>query len=115
MPPGKLASQAAHASRLSLLRYLRSLGTNSMMAMMDEFISSNLCGSAIVLRAKNLSQMLKAKEEAEAKGLPCALFSDSGHILLPHFTGEPIITALSIGPALREDIHPITKKFRCTK
>ncbi len=84
-----------------------------MVAAIDEFIHLNTCGSAIALRAKNLSQLEKARDEAIAAGLPWALFSDSGHILPPHFTGDPVITALSIGPAPRSAIHPITKKFRC--
>jgi peptidyl-tRNA hydrolase len=114
MPPGKLASQAVHASRLSLLKYIKSLPKHLADLAIDEFITLNSCGSAIVLRAKNLDQMLKARDEAEAAGLPWALFSDSGHILLPHFTGDPVISALAIGPAPRPTIHPITKRFRCT-
>jgi PTH2 family peptidyl-tRNA hydrolase len=114
MPPGKLASQAIHASRLSLLKYLSSMPAHHRDAAISDFIALNTCGSAICLRAKNLDQILKARDQAEAAGLPWALFSDSGHILPPHFTGEPIITCLAIGPAARSAIHPITKKFRCS-
>jgi peptidyl-tRNA hydrolase len=108
-----LASQAIHASRISFLKFLRTLPEDKMTGAIDEFISLNSCGSAIALRAKNLSQLEKARDAAIEAGLPWALFSDSGHILPPHFTGDPIITALSIGPAPRAAIHPITKKFRC--
>ena len=113
MPPGKLASQLIHAARLSLLRYLRTLPPCEMAARMDEFIALNTCGSAIALRAKNLAQLLAARDAAVALGLPCTLFNDSGHILLPHFDGNGTISALAIGPAPRADIHPITRKFRC--
>lgn len=114
MPPGKLASQAIHASRLSLLKYLRSLPPDRLAAAMDLFICLNSSGSAIALRAKYQSQLERARDEAIEIGLPWALFSDSGHILPPHFTGAPIITGLAIGPAPRSAIRPITKRFRCT-
>lgn len=113
MPPGKMASQAVHASRLSFLKYLRTLPDHLTIKAIDEFINLNSCGSAIALRAKNLAQLEAARDLAIAAGLPWALFSDSGHILPPHFTGAPVITALAIGPAPRHAIHPITKKFRC--
>lgn len=113
MPAGKLASQAIHASRLSLLKYLNSMPRDQRDEAIRLFIDLNTCGSAIALRAKNLDQLIKARDAAIDAGLPWALFSDSGHILPPHFTGEPIITALAIGPSQRHKIHPITKKFRC--
>lgn len=108
MPLGKACSQATHAGRISLLKYIQANPHR-----LAEFIERNSCGSVVALRAKNLEAMKRAALEAEAAGLPWALFSDSGHILPPDFTGEPIITALAIGPAGRAAIHPITRKFRC--
>src|SRR3546814_18820593 len=70
-------------------------------------------GSRIVLRAKNLSQVLRAHEAAHDAGLPCSLFEDAEHILPPDFTGEPVITGIGIGPATRPEMRAITKKFRC--
>jgi len=107
MPPGKMASQAIHCARLSLLKYLRDTPRE------DEFLALGTCGSAVTLRGKNLAALERARDEAEAAGLPCHLFSDSGHILLPHFTGAPLTTALAIGPAPREAMRSITRRFRC--
>ncbi len=107
MPPGKMASQAIHCARLSLLRYLRDVPRA------DEFLALGTCGSAVTLRGKNLAALEKARDEAEQSGLPHHLFSDSGHILPPHFTGEPVTTALAIGPAPREAMRAITRRFRC--
>ena len=107
MPPGKMAAQAVHAARLSLMLYLR----KSPRA--EEFLTLGSCGSVVMLRTKNLAAMERAKSEAEEMGLPTALFFDQGHILPPHFTGEPIPTALAIGPAGRDVMRPITKRFRC--
>jgi peptidyl-tRNA hydrolase len=108
MTAGKLAAQATHASRLSLLKYLKQNPTYA-----DDFINNNHCGSTVVLSGKNLFSLLKAREQAIKLDLPCALFTDSGHIFPPHFNGDPIVTALAIGPALKAEIYPITRKFRC--
>lgn len=110
MPPGKLASQAAHAARLSLLHFIRDNPHR-----LDEFISRNVAGSIVVLKAKNLQQLLKTYEAAVAEGLPTALFTDSGHVLLPHFDGSPVTTALAIGPAARETMRSMTKKYQVVK
>ena len=72
-------------------------------------------GTNVVLKSNNLIQLERAFYQAKAAGLSCALIEDSGHIMPPHFDGSPIITALGIGPARREDIQHITKKFNCVK
>lgn len=108
MPPGKMASQAVHAGRLSLLHYLRNNPHRA-----DEFIQLNSCGSVVALRTKNLSEIERAAREAAEAGLPWALFSDSGHILPPDFLGDPVVTALAIGPSERHLLRPITRRFRC--
>lgn len=103
-----MASQAIHASRLSLLRYLKDNPHRA-----DEFIAMNTCGSAVTLLARHTADLERAQREAQVAGLPNALFSDSGHIMPPHFLGEPITTALAIGPATREAMRAITKRFQC--
>lgn len=72
-------------------------------------------GTNVVLKSKNLFQMERAFHDAKAAGLQCVLITDEGHIMPPYFDGSRIITALGIGPALRHDAHPITKKFNCLK
>ena len=108
MPPGKMASQAIHASRLSMLHYLRDNPHRA-----DEFLSLNTCGSAVILLARHQADLERAYREAREAGLPCALFTDSGHVMPPHFTGEPIMTCLSIGPAARGELRPVTKRYQC--
>lgn len=108
MPPGKMASQAIHASRLSMLRYLQANPARA-----EEFLRLNTCGSAVTLLARNLGDLERAQAQARDAGLPHALFIDSGHIMPPHFDGGPVTTALAIGPAPRELMRAITKRFRC--
>lgn len=110
MSAGKLASQASHASRLSLLHFIKQNPHR-----LDEFISNNVAGSIVVLKAKNKDILCNMFEQAQEEGFPTSLFTDSGHILLPHFDGSPTITALSIGPALKSDMRHLTKKFQMVK
>jgi len=107
MPAGKLAAQAGHAYTNTLLTALLA---NPRLAL--DYESPGVIGTKICLRAKNLEQLLQAKEQAEAAGYPCQLITDSGHILLPHFTGDPIVTALGIGPITKEQARPILNKFK---
>jgi len=91
MAPGKTASQAVHAARLSLLRYIKDHPDRA-----DEFISKNSCGSVVVLVAKNLMQLEEAHARAVAEGLPAALFVPSGPTPLSrHRPVEPPMANLS--------------------
>ena len=67
-------------------------------------------GTKICLAAKTLDQLLRAKEEAEAAGIPAYLVTDSG--CANFFNGEPTITALGLGPACKDSIKQITKRFK---
>src|SRR5690606_13777392 len=70
-------------------------------------------GSKATLKAKNEAALRRAKEECERAGLPHALITDQHHILLPHFDGSPIVTALGIGPISRKEARSIVKRFNC--
>ncbi len=106
MPPGKLGSQIGHVCSQSLIQYLH-INPH----MLPKFARLSTSGSRIVLSGK-LNKILNARDEAVKLGLPHFLFSDSGHILPPDFTGAPIITGLGIGPATKEEMRSITKKFQ---
>lgn len=103
-----MASQLVHACRLSLLKYIVAHPER-----LEEFISLNSCGSVVTVRGRNLADLERAMGEAERAGIPCAIFSDSGHVMPPHFDGSSVTTALAIGPATRAQMRPITKRFRC--
>lgn len=108
MPAGKLAAQVSHATRISLINFILKNPERA-----QEFSTKNSCGSVVVLSAKNLGQLVSLQQKAIERGLPVALFSDSEHILPPYFNGEPVVTALSIGPAPKDQMADLTKKFRC--
>lgn len=109
MPQGKLASQAGHAF---LNAYLESQEQRPDIA---RFYQRDGLGTKVTLVAKNQEQLLKAYEACKQAGIPCSLIIDQHHIMPPHFTGEPIITALGIGPARKHEIHHITKRFSLCK
>ncbi len=104
MPPGKLAAQAGHAFLESFL-------------VADDEAASEYradgVGTKITLQARSLDDLQWAQFHCERMGVPCALIVDEGHVMPPHFDGNPIVTALGIGPIKREDhINVITSKFR---
>lgn len=109
MPPGKLASQAGHAF---VNAYLQSLKQRPDIA---EFYQRDGIGTKVTLVAKTEEKLLTAYELCLAQGIPCSLIIDQHHVLPPHFTGEPIITALGIGPCRKDEIHHITKRFSLCK
>jgi peptidyl-tRNA hydrolase len=52
----------------------------------------------------------RAQAEAQIAGIPCSLITDSG---CPNFfNGQPIITALGLGPANENQIKHITRRFQ---
>lgn len=108
MPTGKLASQASHAFAQSLLSFLSEHPHRA-----EEFLRLGTSGSRVVLTARNEEEILRAKAEAERLGLPHALFVDSGHVMEPFFDGSPVVTALGLGPAPKDALRPVAKRFRC--
>lgn len=105
MPAGKLAAQAGHA-------YLESFfACQNMRPETAEAYRNDPPGTKITLAAPSLEKLLDAYEQCKNKGIPCALITDEHHILPPHFDGKPIITALGIGPTLREESGSITNSF----
>ena len=107
MTNGKSASQSGHAFKLLTKNIIED---DPQLA--REYFADGM-GTNVVLKAKNLSAIKRAMYEAKAAGLFYALITDSGHIMLPHFDGSPIITALGIGPCRRSEIDHITKRINC--
>lgn len=108
MPPGKLASQAGHAFTNTIM-----LAQQTDNNLANEYETPYNIGTKVVLKSKNLNHILRAHEQAKEAGLSTTLIVDSGHVMPPYFDGEPIVTALGIGPARRDQIEHITKKFNC--
>lgn len=109
MPSGKLAAQAGHALCNSLLQFIAQHPER-----LAEFLDRGGSGSRVLLRARHLADLERARDEAVALGLPCYLMVDTGHVLPPHFDGStPVPTALGIGPCTRDAARPVVKRFRC--
>lgn len=108
MPPGKLAAQAGHAFCDSL-KEAESINSS----LVKNYRNEGLGGSKITLSAKNQNQLMRAYNEALKAGIPCSIVVDKNHVLPPHFNGEPIITALGIGPCTQEEAKHITKRYQC--
>lgn len=98
MPPGKMAAQSGHAF---VEAYLASEPQRAL-AYRDPIGTKVVCTGS-------LFRILKAEAECERLGVPHALIEDSGHVMPPHFTGEPIVTALGIG--LHPEAERVARRF----
>jgi peptidyl-tRNA hydrolase len=107
MDAGKSASQAGHAYLGAFINASKDLQSEYH----SEFPASP--GTKVCLAAKNLDQLLRAKAECEAAGIPVYLVTDSG--CANFFNGEPTVTALGIGPATKAEVKHITKRFQLMK
>jgi peptidyl-tRNA hydrolase len=104
MSPGKIASQAGHAY---LGAFLQCQKLNP--GLLDEYLK-NFPGTKVCLSGRTLDALLRAQAEAEVAGIPCSLITDSG---CPNFfNGQPIITAIGLGPANENQIKHITRRFQ---
>ena len=104
MDTGKTASQAGHA-------YLGAF-VNANPDLQKEYHSElpESPGTKVCLACKNLPHLLRAEEEAKAAGIPVFRVVDSG--CANFFNGEPTVTALGIGPATKDQIKHITRRFQ---
>jgi peptidyl-tRNA hydrolase, PTH2 family len=102
MPPGKMAAQAGHAFVESFLK-CKELDPNRAL-----WYRADGIGTKIVLEA-TLEEILELQKESNRLGYPSSLIVDSGHVMPPHFTGAPIITALGIGPLYRSESQLLSK------
>ena len=108
MPAGKLSAQTGHAYGDALADAERIDPDR-----VADYRNDETGGSKVTLKAKNATQLIRAYREALESGLPCSLIVDQHHVLPPHFTGDPVITAVGIGPCTKAEARHITKRFNC--
>lgn len=105
MPTGKLVPQCGHA--YDMAHDLAKLERPEITAQYKG--TGN--GTKICMYAKNEAQLERAYDDAIAAGIPVVIIADRSHILLPHFDGKPVITALGIGPAYRDEVEHFMKRY----
>jgi len=108
MPLGKAGAQLGHGFEYTLT-HCEWFDPKSA----ERYKQQNNAGSKVCMESKNQSQLIKAYGMARELGLPCSLVVDEHHVLPPHFDGEPIVTALGIGPCTKAQAKEITKRFQC--
>lgn len=98
LPKGKLAAQASHASVESMLKshkdYISQWRREGM--------------KKVILKVKDLDELLKYKQLAEDNGLVTGLIQDAGHTVVSPGT----ITCLGIGPDKEEKIDKVTGNLK---
>lgn len=99
LPKGKLSAQVAHASVNALLKSHK----DDIKKWKDEGMKK------VVLKVKDLSELMEYKRKAEDAGLVTALIEDAGLTVVEPGT----ITCLGIGPDKEERIDNITGNLKC--
>jgi len=105
MTCGKMCSQSSHAA---LGTFLQNKDPQVISKYHAEFPVSP--GTKVCLQLDNLDQLLIAEEKAKEAGLSFFRVVDSG--CQNFFNGEPTITALGIGPAAKDQVKHITRRFK---
>jgi len=108
MPPGKLSAQAGHAYTASLFECLDARPADAL-----RYRRGENAGSKVTLYCRDESEIVMLAEKCALAGVPHALFTDVGHVLPPHFDGNPVITALGIGPLPRREAKPLVGRLKC--
>ena len=94
LPKGKLAVQASHASVGAMIKSHK-----------DDISKWQAEGmKKIVLKVKDLDELLLYKRKAEDNGLVVSLITDAGHTVVEPGT----VTCLGIGPDKEEKVDKIT-------
>ena len=98
LPKGKLAVQCSHASSTSLVKSHK-----------DDIAKWQSEGmKKVVLKVKDLDELLKYEQQAEDLGLVTALIEDAGKTVLEPGT----VTCLGIGPDKEEKIDKVSGKLK---
>lgn len=117
MRRGKEIAQCSHAVEILMLQLIKgasgSIKENSDGSTTYSFTSnSEALKSYIMNRIVKITcsvdseaELLKIYEEAKSANLPVSLVRDAG---FTEFNGVPTYTAIAIGPAKNEELHPIT-------
>jgi peptidyl-tRNA hydrolase len=106
MTPGRLAAQACHAAKNCAL-----IAQRQDPELLRLYQGPDFIGTQIIMKAKNEGALRRAYAEAQHAGLICSLIIDKDNIYPGFSEGEPIVTALGIGPCTREQAEFITKRF----
>lgn len=111
MRKGKMVAQGAHASTSIVIEMEREWDADygwsqhSQGKVYEQW--SNDKFTKICVSVSSEEELLAVHEQAKKAGLLCSLIKDAG---LTEFK-EPTYTAVAIGPAMPEDVDPITGKL----
>ncbi len=108
MTPGKLAAQLGHAFHYSVT-------DKNNYPLIQKYETPSLGGSKVCLYSRDEQQLIQIKSKLDFIGIPCKLVIDSNHVHPPHFDGQPIVTALGIGPCTKKDTKKILSKLKLIK
>ncbi len=109
MCAGKIGAQAGHAYVDAAL-----LSIEQRPAEWVEYKQRH--GIKVLMRARSLVHLERAHAEAQAAGIPSVLVTDLGYFgVAEGLEGKATITGLGLGPAKRNEVKNILKRFQVWK
>lgn len=111
MSEGKANAQSGHAYVDAILHALSHGDANVRQVAMS--YAELDPGTKICLDGGSLPKFENLIERLSAAGVPHVVITDSGHIELPDFDGNPIVTAIGIGPLRPSKTPKFLRKLSC--
>jgi len=102
MGKGKLAAQVAHAAVSNILKILLDSSKIQWREWLEDWVSQGQ--PKIVVKAKDLGELLELYEKAKSSELPVSLIEDAGRTQLEPGT----VTCIGIGPAPDQLMDQVT-------
>jgi peptidyl-tRNA hydrolase len=109
MSIGKSIAQAGHAY-LGSLSKAHHVSPKAAQTYSDLEIATKIC-----LDGGSEASMLHLHDRLNLLNIPSFLVVDQGHVELPHFDGNPTVTALGVGPLYRQSTPGFLKKLALWK
>ncbi|MFS1427926.1 aminoacyl-tRNA hydrolase [Vibrio splendidus] len=106
MNPGKLAAQIGHAFHYAVRN--KELDPS----ILDAYENPDIGGSKVCLWAKNEFNLHQIRHKLTELGIPTSLVIDQNHVCPPHFDGNPIVTALGVGPCTKSQAKRALSKLK---
>lgn len=98
MNAGKMSAQVSHG--------MSQLARECESGVWQEYVGSGH-GTKIIMQVKGLVQLMGVAKKLKEQNIPFTYVVDRGHVMLPHFDGNPIATAIVFGPVKKASVKRI--------
>lgn len=106
MPTGKACAQAGHCF---LNAYIQTYQIDPEIC---NAYQQDGIGTKVTLAVRSEFELDFIISQLDQHNIPYSKIIDSGHVLLPHFTGDPIVVGIGVGPCTRDKVDFVFNKLK---